>query len=113
MSVETSTEANRSPGVIPAAPWRICALRLLPGYRSSLTFVDGVQGIADLSRLVRSENAGRFAALAEPALFSRATFELLRGAGLFDSVDTESHISVAAPPRTASNLIPAGQIRSR
>lgn len=76
MSVETSTEANRSPGVIPAAPWRICALRVLPGYRLSLTFVDGVQGIADLSRLVRSENAGRFAALADPALFSRATLEL-------------------------------------
>lgn len=76
MSVETSTEANRSPGVIPAGPWRICALRVLPGYRLSLTFVDGVQGIADLSRLVRSENAGRFAALADPALFSRATLEL-------------------------------------
>ncbi len=76
MSVETSTEASRSPGVIPAAPWRICALRVLPGYRLSLTFVDGVQGIADLSRLVRSENAGRFAVLADPALFSRATLEL-------------------------------------
>ena len=76
MSVETSTEANRAPGVIPAAPWRICALSVLPGYRLSLTFVDGVQGIADLSGLVKSENAGSFAALADPALFSRAALEL-------------------------------------
>ena len=76
MSVEASPEANRAPGVIPAAPWRICALSVLPGFRLSLTFVDGVQGIADLSMLVRSENAGRFAALADPALFSSAALEL-------------------------------------
>ena len=76
MSVETSTKENRAAGVIPAAPWRIRALSVLPGYRLSLTFVDGVQGIADLSTLVRSENAGSFAALADPAFFSSAALEL-------------------------------------
>ena len=76
MSVETNTEPNRAPGVIPTAPWRICALSVLPGYRLSLTFVDGVQGIADLSVLVRSKNAGRFAALADLALFSSAALDL-------------------------------------
>ena len=76
MSDETSTEANRAPGVIPAAPWRICALSVLPEYRLSLTFLDGVQGIADLSGLVRSENAGLFAELADLDLLSRATLEL-------------------------------------
>jgi len=76
MPVETSTEANRGPGVVPAASWRICALGVPPGYRLSLTFVDGAQGITDLSGLVTSKNAGCFAALADPALFSRASLEL-------------------------------------
>lgn len=75
MSVETSTETNRASGVILAAPWRIRALSVLPGYRLSLTFVDGVQGVADLSGFVRSESAGHFAALADLALFGRATLE--------------------------------------
>ncbi len=76
MSVETNAETNRAPGVIPAAPWRIRALSVLPGYRLSLTFADGVQGIADLSGLVKSVNAGRFALLVDLALFNRATLEL-------------------------------------
>jgi hypothetical protein len=35
-----------------------------------------VQGIADLSGLVKSVNAGRFALLVDLALFNRATLEL-------------------------------------
>jgi len=63
MSVETSTETIR-------------AVNILPDYRLSVTFMDGVQGIADLSALVKSETAGRYTALADRALFGRATLEL-------------------------------------
>jgi hypothetical protein len=44
--------------VIPAAPWRIKAVNVLPGYRLSVTCNDGTSGIVDMSRLVASEQAG-------------------------------------------------------
>ena len=76
MSVETIAETNRAPGVIPAAPWRVTAISVQSGYRLAVTFVDGTSGIADLSALVSSKDAGIFAPLADPALFDRATVEL-------------------------------------
>jgi hypothetical protein len=38
-------------------------------------FVDGTQGVIDLSHLVRASNAGVFAALADPALFQQVFVE--------------------------------------
>ena len=76
MSVETAAEANRAPGVVPAAPWRIKAIDVQPGYRLAVTFVDGTNGIADLSLLVAAEHAGIFASLADPKLFGQARVEL-------------------------------------
>jgi hypothetical protein len=71
-SVETATEADRAPEVIPAAPWRVTAISVQPGYRLAVTFVDGTSGIAELSLLVTAKDAGIFAPLADPTVFERA-----------------------------------------
>lgn len=65
-----------APGVIPAAPWRVKAISVQPGYRLAVTFVDGISGIADLSLLVSAKDAGIFAPLADPAIFDHAQVEL-------------------------------------
>ena len=76
MSVEIVAEANRAPGVAPAAPWRVTSVSVRPGYRLAVTFVDGASGIADLSLLVSAKEAGIFAPLADPAIFGLARVEL-------------------------------------
>ena len=76
MPIETNTETDRAVGVIPTAAWRIRAMTVLPGYRLALSFMDGVQGIADLSPLVHSEHAGVYAALADVEIFNRAQLQL-------------------------------------
>lgn len=72
MSAETVAEKDRAVGVIPAAPWRVAALTVLPGFRLALTFNSGVQGEADLSELVHAPDAGVFAALADESVFAQA-----------------------------------------
>ena len=49
MSIQTTPEADQATGVIPAAPWRVKALSVLPDYRLAVTFMDGTTGIADFS----------------------------------------------------------------
>ena len=39
---------------------------------AGVVFVDGTRGVTDLSALIHSEDAGVFASLRDPALFSRA-----------------------------------------
>jgi hypothetical protein len=56
---------------MPVSPWRVTEVEALPESRLRVVFADGVSGIVDLSRLVRSPEAGVFAALADAALFSR------------------------------------------
>ena len=53
--------ADVTPPVVPRMPWRVRAV-----------FVDGTRGVTDLSALIHSEDAGVFASLRDPALFSRA-----------------------------------------
>jgi hypothetical protein len=56
-------------------PWRVAAVQALPGYGLSVCFVDGTQGIINLSHLVWAPNAGVFAALTSPALFEQVFVE--------------------------------------
>jgi len=53
-------------------PWHAVEVMALPDYRLRVRFNDGVTGIVDMSRLVRSPEAGVFAALADPGVFARA-----------------------------------------
>jgi hypothetical protein len=58
--------------VIPAAPWRLRALGVLPQWQLAVTFNDGLTGIVDVSALVNGPNAGVFDALRDPVFFARA-----------------------------------------
>jgi hypothetical protein len=55
--------------------WRGTAVEALSGFRLRVTFVDGLEGIVDVSRLVHSPGAGVFAALADRALFEQVRLE--------------------------------------
>ena len=76
MSIETTTEDHRTTGVIPAAPWRIKAVDVLPGYRLAVTCNDGTSGIVDMSRLVSSERAGMFSELKDAQIFGQVRLDL-------------------------------------
>jgi hypothetical protein len=72
MSSETITQSHQTAGVIPAAPWRLRALNVLPEWRLSVTFNDGLSGIVDVFELVHGADAGVFAALRAAHFFASA-----------------------------------------
>ena len=63
------------PPVICNRPEDIASVEALSGYRLQVCFHDGVQGVVDLSRRVRSPNAGVFAALADQDRFEKVSIE--------------------------------------
>lgn len=72
MSSETITETYQTAGVIPAAPWRLRALSVLPQWQLAVSFNDGSTGIVDVSVLVHGPDAGVFEALRDPTFFAKA-----------------------------------------
>lgn len=76
MPIETATQEHRAAGVKAAAPWRVRAVSVQPGYRLSITCNDGTSGIVDMSALVNSANAGIYAALKDVQLFQQVSIEL-------------------------------------
>ena len=76
MSSHAVAEADRTTGVIPAAPWRVKALTVLPDYRLAISFQDGTSGIVDLSALTTAAECGIYEALKDPMIFGQARLEL-------------------------------------
>lgn len=76
MSEQTAAQENPAAGVIPAAPWRIQAVSVLPDFRLAVTFRDGSGGIVDCSTIRRSTNPGIYAPLASPEFFAQVNLEL-------------------------------------
>lgn len=74
--IQTTPEADRTTGVIPAAPWRIKALSVLPDYRLAVTFIDDTKGIADFSAIPTATECGVFEALKDQACFDQACLHL-------------------------------------
>jgi hypothetical protein len=68
--------ASVAPSIRPAAPWRVRFVDVLPGYRLKVGFVDGLEGLVDMKKMVWSTSAGVFEALREPVIFSQATVVL-------------------------------------
>lgn len=64
-----------TPPIEPRIPWRVAAVEALPGFRLHVRFVDGTEGVVDLTGLIHSPGAGVFAALADPLLFAQAHIE--------------------------------------
>jgi hypothetical protein len=61
--------------IAPRSPWRVVAVKPLPGFRLMVEFVDGIAGTVDMSGLVHSSKAGVFTALADPALFAQVRLD--------------------------------------
>jgi len=76
MSIQTTPEADQTAGVIPAAPWRIKALSVLPDYRLAVTFQDGTNGIVDFSAVLTAGVCGIFEALKDKACFYQVHLDL-------------------------------------
>lgn len=99
MPSQTTAQENSAAGVIPAAPWRIQAVSVLPDHRLALTFCDGSSGIVALSAIKTSTNPGIYAPLASADFFAQIQIELgvliwpngadLDPAWLHDSLTTE------------------------
>jgi hypothetical protein len=68
---EDNSAAAVAPAVRPAMPWRVVSVEALQGYRLRVRFLDGLEGVVDMSGLVASPNAGVFAALADSEVFNR------------------------------------------
>jgi hypothetical protein len=79
MREEATTQKDPAFGISPAGSprlrWLVTSVQTQPKYRLRVQFADGLEGIANLSALVRSPSAGVFAALADEALFNRAFVE--------------------------------------
>lgn len=76
MSIQTTPEADQTTGVIPAAPWRIKALSVLPDYRLAVTFMDDTQDIADFCAIQTTMECGIFEALKDKTCFDQARLNL-------------------------------------
>ncbi len=62
--------------MIPAAPWRIKKLAVLPGYRLAMTFQDSTSGIADLSSISTAPDRGIYQPLEDQTVFAQARLDL-------------------------------------
>jgi len=80
MSGETVAKENPATGVVPApvpaAPWRVKALTVLPDYRLALTFMDGTSGIVDCSTIMTTGSPGIYSPLREQDYFEQVKLEL-------------------------------------
>lgn len=76
MPEKTAPAEDFAAGVTPAAPWRIKALSVQPGYRLAVTFQDGLGGIVDCSGVLGASDPGIFAPLSSPEFFAQATLQL-------------------------------------
>lgn len=76
MPSQTAAQENSTAGVIPAAPWRVQAVSVLPDHQLAITFRDGVTGIADFSGIETTATPGIYASLADADFFAQVQIEL-------------------------------------
>ena len=66
---EEDSTAAVAPAVRPVMPWRVVSVDVLQGHRLRVRFLDGLEGVVDMSGLVASPNAGVFAALGDSSVY--------------------------------------------
>jgi hypothetical protein len=78
MRTSVTTETHKALGISPSAPWRVLNIKIKPGYRIQVTFMDGSTGWLDLSLWLRSGriDGSVFDALREEDFLELATVEL-------------------------------------
>lgn len=79
MHPQSIAEKDSTVAIVPAIQsgmrWRVEHVQPLDGFRLRVRFVDGLEGVVDMSRRVVSPNAGVFAALADPVVFAQVFVE--------------------------------------
>lgn len=75
MRTESSAKENIAPGIVCTAPWRLTKVTPIPNYVLSVEFIDGTQGIVEMSRLIMSDNGGVFKVLKDKNLFNQVYLE--------------------------------------
>jgi hypothetical protein len=71
MRKKTAPKENKTLGLTPSVPWRVCKVKTLEHYRLQVQFVDGLEGYVDLLPLVTGKNAGVFSVLRDTKLFDQ------------------------------------------
>jgi len=73
MRDETGTPEDSSAAMTTSTPpWHVLSVKVISPGKIEVVFNDGVQGVADLSELIRSERAGVFATLRDSKIFDQA-----------------------------------------
>lgn len=76
MCAQAAPEEDRSVAMIrPSMPWRVESVRAV-GFDLSVRFLDGTEGVVEMGPLIRSEQAGVFQQLADPAVFAQVRVEM-------------------------------------
>ena len=75
MLPKSAAEKNSTIGIVCTAPWRLTKVKPLLGYRLEVEFTDGAHGFVEMSRRVKSNSAGVFAALLDVDLFNKVHLE--------------------------------------
>lgn len=71
MREKPASKPDSSVGFNGRMAWHVVDVRTVGESRLSVTFADGTRREVDLSRLIGREDAGVFARLGDPAVFSR------------------------------------------
>ena len=76
MSIAHESAENRSAALTqsiqPVAPWRVRSVEVLPDYCLKVRFIDGLEGIVGMKKMLWSSNAGVFEALRDTSIFLQA-----------------------------------------
>ncbi len=73
MRTESNAKENITPGLSIRTSWRVLTVITTPAYCIRVTFIDGLLGIVDMSRLIFSETAGVFATLRDVDTFNQVS----------------------------------------
>ena len=80
MRAQPAPEENPAAAVAPKialrARWRVEHVEVAGAHRLRVRFVDGLEGLVDMSGLVHSEDAGVFSELSNLVVFSQVRIEL-------------------------------------
>ena len=87
-----------TPAIRPSMPWRVTEVFPLDGFRLRVRFVDGLEGVVDMSGRVKSPAAGVFSKLADQALFAQVFVEhgAVTWPGELDLAPDAMHDEIAA-----------------
>jgi hypothetical protein len=76
LAPDTTEDRSASLEIRPATPWRVAAVEALSNYRLKVRFIDGLEGLVDMRRMVLSAGAGVFEALRDEQTFSQVHVKL-------------------------------------